>query len=197
MIPGAVKTDINIDVMNPVADADILKDFRNPEKSQDAFRQLVVKYQERLYWVIRKIVLVHEDADDVLQDTMIKIWKGLTRFRGDAELYTWMYRIAVNEAISFNRYNKLRNAGNNRDAGDIMISKLQADPYYDGNEVQDKLFQAVSQLPEKQREVFKLRYFSGMKYEEMSRVLHTSEGALKASYHHAVKKIKAQLTDND
>lgn len=143
-----------------------------------------------MYWHIRKMVLDHDDAHDVLQNTFIKVWKALPKFRGDSKLYTWLYRIATNESL-----NHLRSQKKTMADTDEIAYKLTGDAYFDGDEIQAKLYEAIATLPEKQKAVFNLKYFEEMKYEEMSDVLETSVGALKASYHHAVNKIKAYLTD--
>lgn len=154
------------------------------------FNLLVENYSERLYWHIRKLVLVHDDADDVLQNTFIKVWKNLHKYRGDAKLFTWMYRIATNEALA--HLKKQKRMGPSASVP-MEINRLEADAYYHGDEMEKQLLAAVAQLPEKQQVVFKLKYFEEMKYDEMSHVLETSVGALKASYHHATQKIKAYL----
>ena len=143
-----------------------------------------------MYWQIRKIVIAHDDANDVLQNTFIKIWTKINNFRGESKLSTWLYKIAINESISF--INKLRTQNNLSidDSDSFLLSKLEGDEYFDGDDAQLKLQKAILSLPEKQRIVFNLKYFEEMKYEEMSEVLKTSVGALKASYHHAVKKIE-------
>lgn len=164
--------------------------LQDESTQQAAFSDLVKKYSEPLYWQIRKIVLAHDDANDVLQNTFIKIWSSIQNFRGDSKLSTWLYRISINEAISF--LNKQR-ATNNTSIDDIdnyLINKLENDAYFDGDEAQLKLQKAILTLPEKQRIVFNMKYFDEMKYEDISEILETSVGALKASYHHAVKKIE-------
>lgn len=182
--------------MSSESDKALLESYRNGGDVNAIFHTLVDKYQERLYWPIRRIVLVHEDADDVLQNTFIKIWKGLPSFRADSELYTWMYRIAMNEALSFKKRNAMKVSGQTSEGHEEMMTRLHADPYYDGNEVLDKLQKVIMQLPDKQREVFELRYFQEMKYDEMADILQTSVGALKASYHHAVKKIEKAFSED-
>jgi RNA polymerase sigma-70 factor (ECF subfamily) len=162
-----------------------------------AFSILVKTYGEQLYWLIRKIVLSHEDANDVLQNTFLKVWTNLDSFRGESKLITWLYRIATNESITY--LNKLRSQNNIPidDSDKYLSSKLESDVYFDGDEAQMKLQKAVLSLPEKQRLVFNMKYFEEMKYEEISDVLDTSVGALKASYHHAVKKIEDYLSNLD
>lgn len=177
-------------------DRDIIKGFSTPGKEEIAFNQLVLKYQERMYWHIRKIVLDHDDTDDVLQNTMIKVWRSLASFRSESGLYTWLYRIATNEALSFLKQKKKKSFAPWVDMEGQMSENLEADPWFNGDEIQLKLQEAILKLPEKQRIVFNMKYFDEVKYEEMSRILGTSVGALKASYHHAVKKIESMLGDN-
>jgi RNA polymerase sigma factor (sigma-70 family) len=175
-------------------DEELLRLFRIPESREKAFTQLVRKYQERLYWHIRRMVVTHEDTDDVLQNVFIKVWNGLDNFREDSRLYTWLYRIATNESLSFlEQQKKKASLSMDGELGELMQEKLKADAHFDGQKLEWKLQLAIQQLPEKQRIVFSLRYFDEMPYEEMSRVLDTSEGALKASYHHAAKKIEEFL----
>jgi RNA polymerase sigma-70 factor, ECF subfamily len=177
-------------------DSEIIKGFKVQAKQEIAFNQLVQKYQERLYWQIRKIVLDHDDADDVLQNTMIKVWRSLASFRSESELYTWLYRIATNEALSFLKQKKKKSFAPWVDVEDQMFENLEADPWFEGNEIQLKLQKAILKLPDKQRIVFNMKYFDDVKYEDMSKILGTSVGALKASYHHAVKKIESMLEDD-
>ena len=174
-------------------DRDIIEGAKTRGKEEIAFNQLVLKYQERLYWHIRKIVIDHDDADDVLQNTMIKIWRSLASFRAESGLFTWLYRIATNEALSFLKQKKKKAFAPWVDVEQQMSENLEADPWFNGDEIQLKLQKAILKLPDKQRIVFNMRYFDQVKYEEMSNILGTSVGALKASYHHAVKKIEAML----
>ncbi|HDR67699.1 MAG TPA: RNA polymerase sigma factor [Bacteroidaceae bacterium] len=176
-------------------DREIVQKFKTSENREVAFNHLLEKYQERLYWHIRKILLDHDDSDDVLQNTFIKIWKGLNDFREDAKLFTWLYRIATNEALSFLKLKKKQQSIPIDDEGNLITNTLESDPYFNGDEIQRKLQLAIQKLPEKQRIVFNLKYFEEMKYEDMSEILKTSVGALKASYHHAVRKIEAFLND--
>ncbi len=162
-----------------------------------AFQRLVQLYQERLYWHIRKIVLNHDDTDDVLQNTFVKAWKGISRFREESSLYTWLYRIATNESITFLNSKKRRSFLPLNDVSEILMENLTSDPWFEGDEIQMRLQQAILRLPKKQRIVFNMKYFDEMKYEDMSKILDTSVGALKASYHHAVKKIEEFITTND
>jgi RNA polymerase sigma factor (sigma-70 family) len=174
-------------------DKELIREFRDPKSRNLAFSKLVNTYQERLYWHIRRIVIDHDDADDVLQNTFIKVFKNLHNFREDSQLFTWLYRIATNESISFLKKQRKHIFVSMDDVAHSLSSKLEADPQLSGDAIQLKLQQAILKLPNKQRLVFNMKYFEEMKYEEMSEVLGTSMGALKASYHHAVKKIEAEL----
>ena len=182
--------------MIEVSDSQILELYRTKGKAEKAFGLLLDKYQERTYWHIRRIVIHHEDADDVLQNTFIKIWKGLEGFRGDSELFTWLYRIATNEALSFLKRKANKSGRHSEDPELTIANRLQADEYFDGDEIQVRLQEVVASLPEKQRIVFQMKYFDDMKYEQISEILETSIGALKASYHHAVQKIKAEFKED-
>ena len=173
-----------------MTDQEILKLYREGGR-QEAFRLLVQNYKERLYWHIRRMVLDHDDADDCLQNTFVKAWTSLDRFRGDARLYTWLYRIATNETISFLTRQQTRGGRLELDAA----ARLSSDPWFDGDQLQAALYKAISKLPPKQKAVFNLRYFEEMPYEKISQVLDTSEGALKASYHHAYEKVKAWMKE--
>lgn len=177
-------------------DREILEGIKIPGKEEVAFNQLLQKYQERLYWHIRKIVIGHDDTDDVLQNTMIKVWKSLPSFRGDSGLFTWLYRIATNEALTFLKQKKKRSFAPWVDVEHMISETLESDPWFNGDEIQLKLQQAILKLPNKQRIVFNMKYFDEVKYEDMAVILKTSVGALKASYHHAVKKIEAMLGDD-
>lgn len=168
----------------------LLEEFRNEATKEAAFTKVMRKYQEKLYWHIRRMVVSHDDANDVLQNMFIKVWKSLDNFREDSQLYTWLYRIATNESLTFLDQQKKRSAISISDPDNNMGQKLKADKDFDGKKLEWKLQLAIQTLPEKQKAVFNLRYFDEMPYEEMSRVLETSQGALKASYHHAVKKIE-------
>lgn len=183
--------------MTEAEEALLVKRLLDEKTQRDAFSVLVKSFSERLYWQIRKIVISHEDANDVLQNTFIKIWTNIDNFRGDSKLTTWLYKIAINESISF--VNKQRQQQNIPldDSDNFLESKLESDSYFDGDEAQLKLQKAILTLPEKQRIVFNLKYFEEMKYEEMSEILETSVGALKASYHHAVKKIEDFLSQSN
>jgi len=174
-----------------ISDEQILQLAGNKDSLEQGFRLLLQKYQERLYWQVRRLVIEHDDANDVVQNCLIKVYRSLHNFRGQSALYTWLYRIATNEAISYLKKQQ-RHAANSIDDEELMLAnQLQADPHFDGNAVQAQLQQALRALPEKQRVVFNLRYFEEMSYKEMSEVLDTSVGALKASYHHAVKKVES------
>ncbi|MEJ7820989.1 MAG: RNA polymerase sigma factor [Chitinophagaceae bacterium] len=171
-------------------DKELLYLFKNADSKESAFTAILKKYQEKLYWHIRRLVIDHDDADDVLQNMFIKVWKGLENFREDSQLYTWLYRIATNESLTFLEQRKKRNLVSLDTVENGLVNKLKADSNFDANRLEWKLQLGIQQLPEKQRIVFNLRYYDEMPYEEMSRVLETSEGALKASYHHAAKKIE-------
>lgn len=179
-----------------MSDQRILLLFQQKGKEEQAFGLILDKYQERLYWHVRKIVIHHDDANDVLQNSFVKIWKALPSFRGDSELYTWLYRIATNESLSFLKQKTAKTGKNVEDPDLTLVNRLHADEYFDGDELQIKLQLAMSHLPEKQRIVFQMKYYDDMKYEEMSEILNTSVGALKASYHHAVKKIKEEFDED-
>ena len=174
----------------------LLQKFREPATKEQGFTGIIKKYQEKLYWHIRRMVVDHEDANDVLQNMFIKVWKGLENFREDSRLYTWLYRIATNESLSFIEQQKRKASVSMDEIGEVLINKVRADSNFDANKLEWKLQLAIQQLPEKQRVVFNLRYYDEMPYEEMSRILDTSEGALKASYHHAAKKIEAFILDH-
>jgi RNA polymerase sigma-70 factor (ECF subfamily) len=173
-----------------IQDTELLLQFRDPATREKAFTAIIKKYQEKLYWHIRRMVVEHEDANDVLQNVFIRVWNGLENFREDSQLYTWLYRIATNECLSYLEQQKRRSSASLDEMESGLSNKVIADKYFDPNKLEWKLQLAIQQLPEKQRVVFTLRYYDEMPYEEMSRVLDTSEGALKASYHHAVKNIE-------
>ncbi|MBO9636287.1 MAG: sigma-70 family RNA polymerase sigma factor [Chitinophagaceae bacterium] len=177
-------------------DSELLIQFRNPSTKESAFTAIIKKYQERLYWHVRRMVVEHEDANDVLQNVFIKVWNGLENFREDAQLYTWLYRIATNECLSYLEQQKKRTSVSLDEIESNLENKIKADKDFDANKLEWKLQLAIQQLPEKQRIVFSLRYYDEMPYEEMSRVLETSEGALKASYHHAVKKVEDYILNH-
>ena len=170
----------------------LLRQLANPKERENAFAYIVKLYKESLYWKIRSMVLSHEDANDLLQNTFLKAWNGLDSFHGEAKVETWLYRIAVNETLDFLRKQKLR-SGLSSEMSDRVAAQLMADPYFDGDKSQALLQEAITRLPEVQRTVFTLRYYDNMKYADMSALLDTSEGALKASYHIAVRKITDYL----
>ena len=181
--------------MSAYSDREIIEKFKTPGQQETAFRMLMDTYQERLYWHCRRMLVSHEDADDALQNTLIKVWKNLENFRQESELFTWLFRIATNESLSQIKRRKRHQANTDDTFYDGKLTDtLETDPWFDGDEIQLKLQKAIHALPEKQRLVFNLRYYEEMKYEEMSEVLETSVGALKASYHHAAKKIEKYLT---
>lgn len=177
-------------------DQELLELFKDPVTKEQAFTGIIKKYQQKLYWHIRRMVISHDDADDVLQNMFIKVWKGLENFREDSQLYTWLYRIATNESLTFLNKEKKRNSVSLSDDENGLSNKLKSDTHFDANKLEWKLQLAIQSLPEKQRVVFNLRYYEEMPYEEMSHVLETSEGALKASYHHAAKKIENYILNN-
>ena len=168
----------------------------HPKTQNEAFRKLLQLYQKPLYNHIREMVLNHDDADDVLQNTFIKVFANLKNFKGDSKLFSWMYRIATNEAITFMQQRSKKQGISNEEVQQKELNKLESDVFFDGNEIQLKLQKAIATLPEKQQLVFKMKYFEELKYEEMSEILTTSVGALKASYHIAVKKIEEYLHTN-
>jgi len=173
----------------------LLEQLKSSDTKEDAFRKLVSLYKERLYWHIRNIVKSHDDTDDVLQNTFIKIFKNIHNFKGDSKLFSWMYRIATNESITFINKKANRLKITNSEAQQLALNSLTADIYFEGDEIQLKLQKAIATLPEKQQLVFNMKYFQELKYREISQILDTSEGALKASYHIAAKKIEAYLTN--
>ena len=177
-------------------DKELLFIFKDPHTREQGFTRIIKKYQEKLYWHIRRMVIDHDDANDVLQNMFIKVWNGLDNFREDSQLYTWLYRIATNECLTFLEQKKKRGSVSMRDVENGLSNRLKADEHFDASKIEWKLQLGIQQLPEKQRVVFSLRYYDEMPYEEMSRVLETSEGALKASYHHAVKKIEEFMLNN-
>ncbi|HHW82107.1 MAG TPA: sigma-70 family RNA polymerase sigma factor [Bacteroidales bacterium] len=176
---------------------DILEMLRNPDTQKKGFAYVVEEYSERLYWQIRKMVYSHDDANDILQDVFIKAWLNIDKFRGDAKLSTWLYKIAINESITFINRSKAKLNLSIDDDDSFLVNKLEGDKYFDGDQAQLLLQQAVVTLPEKQRLVFQMKYFNELKYDEMSDILGTSVGALKASYHHAVKKVEKFLKESN
>ncbi|MDX5443573.1 MAG: sigma-70 family RNA polymerase sigma factor [Hymenobacteraceae bacterium] len=171
-------------------DKELLEKFRNPDTRNAAFNQLVRLYQQRVYWHIRKMVIDHDDTDDLTQEVFIKVWKNLENFRQDSQLYTWIYRIATNECLNYLQSKKRKFFLPLNDVSKELAEKLDTSPDISGDEIQLKLQKALLRLPDKQRLVFNMKYFDEMKYEEISEIVGTSVGALKASYHLAVKKIE-------
>jgi RNA polymerase sigma factor (sigma-70 family) len=181
-----------------VEDSEILEKFSSENTRHEAFNMLLNKYQQKIYWHIRRLVIDHDDTDDLVQDVFIKVWKNLVNFRSDSQLFTWIYRIATNESITFLNRKKLRNSVSLDDSNGLDLAETLADsPYFDGDKAQMKLQKALLTLPEKQRLVFNMKYFDDLKYEEISEILGTSVGALKASFHIAVKKIEQILLNSD
>lgn len=172
---------------------EIIEQLKNPATQKSAFEKVVVFYSEKIYWQVRKMVVDHDDANDLVQNVFLKAWLNIHLFRGDSRLSTWLYRIAINECITFLNSQRQKSNVSIDDADVFLLDKLQSDEYFDGDEAALKLQEAILRLPEKQRIVFNLRYYEEMGYEQMSEVLGTSVGALKASYHHAVKKIEQSL----
>jgi len=175
-----------------IEQAELVKRLQNAETAKAAFDELMCTYGEKVYWQIRRMVVNHDDASDLLQNTFIKAWNNIHLFRGDAKLSTWLYKIAVNESLNYLQRERARQGISlDDDTQDTFVARqLEADEFFDGDELKRELLEAIASLPEKQRLVFNMRYFDEMKYEEISDVLGTSVGALKASYHHAVKKIE-------
>ena len=167
--------------------------LQNPATQEAGFKILIKEYQQPLYWHIRKIVFDHEDADDVLQNTYIKVFKNIKNFRGESKLFSWMYRIATNEALTFIKQKSRKLGLSLNEFNEKQVNQLEADVYFEGDAIALKLQLAVANLPEKQRLIFNLKYYEELKYDEISEILETSVGGLKASYHHAVKKIKNEL----
>lgn len=181
----------------PREDADLVQRLRDPQSCRDAFTQVINLYSEPLYWQIRRMVQDHDDANDLLQNTFMKAWQNLENFRGDAKLSTWLYKIAINEAISHLDRERKRQGISLDDQEAALAAQIKADEHIDGDALARKLRMAVASLPEKQRLVFNMKYYDEMKYDDMSQVLGTSVGALKASYHLAVKKIEQFFEKND
>ena len=182
--------------MNPTEE-ELLLQLSQPKSRSSAFSIVVRTYQERLYWHIRKMVLSHDDANDILQNTFMKAWNGIEGFRGDSQFSTWLYRIATNEALTFLTNKRMRSQNSVDNVEESLLQNLQADNYFSGTDIQLKLQKAILTLPEKQRLVFNMKYFDDIKYEEMETILGTSVGALKASYHYAVKKIEKYLLEEE
>ncbi|MEZ4773770.1 MAG: RNA polymerase sigma factor [Bacteroidia bacterium] len=182
--------------MVALEEKNLLEKLRQPETKNQAFGHLVELYQRILYYHIRRLVIDHDDADDVLQNTLLKAWKNIDRFRADAALKTWLYRIATNESLTFLNNKKKRGFEDVEDIENDLRHSLSTGRYIDGDEIQKKLQMAILTLPRQQRLVFNMRYYDELKYEEISEILEVSVGALKASYHHAVKKIELFLTSD-
>ncbi len=180
----------------PIDEKQLVKDLQNPRTAKAGFDTLMRTYGEQIYWQIRKMVMSHDDANDLLQNCFLKAWNNLHNFRGDAKLSTWLYKIAVNETINFLNKERNRNKVSTDSDDSFLLNTLEADKYFNGDDIQRKLQAAILALPEKQRLVFNMRYYDEMKYEDMSEVLGTSVGALKASYHHAMKKV-TQFLENE
>ncbi|MDT0676281.1 RNA polymerase sigma factor [Autumnicola musiva] len=178
------------------SEIDLVERLRNKATAQDAFRELVSLHKERLYWHIRNMVKNHDDTDDILQNTFIKIFKNIRNFKGESKLFSWMYRIATNEAITFLNQKARKLQITSEDLQEQLISNLESDVYFDGSEIELKLQKAIASLPAKQQQVFNMKYFEDLKYREIAEILETSEGALKASYHIAAKKIEDFLKTN-
>lgn len=171
----------------------LVRQLQDPRSRNEAYRELLALYQERLYWQIRNILKNHDDTDDVLQNTFIKIFRNIDKFKGESQLFSWMYRIATNEAITFLNSRAKKQQISSEELQQQIIDNLENDVYFEGDEIQLKLQKAIATLPEKQQQVFNMKYFQELKYKEISDILGTSEGALKASYHHATKKIEEFL----
>lgn len=168
----------------------LIEQLQDEKTRRAAFNKVVTLYQKRLYWQIRKMGISHDDTDDILQNAFIKAWSNIDKFRGESSLMTWLYRIATNEALDFLSSAHERHSAQNTDLTDVLATTVHNDVWFDGDEAQRKLQDAILKLPEKQRIVFNMRYYDEIPYAQMSEILGTSEGALKASYHHAVKKIE-------
>lgn len=179
-----------------INESDFISRLQDPKSKEAAFRELLQLYKERLYWHIRKIVIYHDDADDVLQNTFIKVYRSIDKFKGESKLFSWLYRIATNESITHLNKNAKRLQITNEEQQNKAINNLVADVYFEGDEIQLQLQKAIASLPQKQQLVFNMKYFDDLKYKDMALILETSEGALKASYHIAVKKIESFLTSN-
>lgn len=175
----------------------IIEELRNSETCQKAFSKVIKHYSEQLYWQIRRMVINHDNANDILQETFIKAWININHFRGEAKLSTWLHKIAINESITFLNKERSKYASSIDDEDSFLINSIEADEWFDGDDLRKELQKAINKLPEKQRLVFNMRYFDEMKYEDISEILGTSVGALKASYHHAVKKIEDFFSELD
>ena len=183
--------------MNTNDEKELIARLQDISTRKKAFEEVVKQYGEPLYWQIRRMVLSHDDANDLLQNTFIKAWTNLEQFRGDARLSTWLYRIALNECLNFLNRQQAQKHFSIDDEEQSVVNQLESDPYFDGDETQQLFQEAIHTLPEKQRMVFQLKYFDEMKYEDISEIMGTTIGALKATYHHAVKKIEDFFNKND
>lgn len=178
---------------SPLDEKKLVADLQNEKTAAKAFSLLMDAYTEPLYWHIRKMVANHDDANDLLQNVFLKTWRNIHNFRGDAKLSTWLFKIAINESLNFLNQERQKREMTDSSDGNYLIKNIESDPHFDGEEIETELLKAVAALPEKQRLVFNMRYYDEMKYEEISDILGTSVGALKASYHHAVKKVLAHI----
>ena len=176
------------------SDSEILR--RYSEEPEEGFRLLVIEYREKLYYHIRRLLIVHEDADDALQNTFIKVWQSLPGFKSKSSLYTWLYRISTNEALQLLKKRKDSIQGRYEDLEYLFSTSIESDTYFNGDEAYRKLLNAILKLPEQQQLVFNMKYFEEMKYQEIAEILSVSVGSLKASYHHARKKIEKYLSDD-
>lgn len=174
-------------------DKEIIELFHVKNQREKAFRMLVDKYKEKMYWHIRKIVISHEDSDDILQNVFIKIWQGLKEFRYESRLYTWMYRIATNESINFLNEKKRKVYGHTSEINEMLENTLESDGWFSGDEIQKELQKAILKLTERQRLIFNMKYFDDMSYEDIAVILEVAVGTLKATYHNAVKKIEESM----
>lgn len=179
--------------MDVIEDGDILRLLQQKRQEQTAFRLLVDRYKERLYWHIRKIVISHEDTDDILQNVFLKVWQGLQEFRYESKLYTWMYRIATNEALNFLNEKSRKVYGNSDEISNYLENTLESDTYFSGDDIQKELQKAILTLSERQRLIFNMKYFDDMPYDDIAEILNVAVGTLKATYHNAVKKIEESL----
>lgn len=177
----------------PLDEGKLIELLKEEKTAHKAFEALVDSYSEPLYWQIRRLVVSHTDADDLLQNVFLKVWKNIHNFRGDAKLSTWLHKIAINESLNFLHQERQKREITDDSGDDYLLTNIEADSYFDGEALDAALQKAIASLPEKQRLVFNMRYYDDMKYDEISEILGTSVGALKASYHHAVKKITSQL----
>jgi RNA polymerase sigma-70 factor, ECF subfamily len=175
----------------------LIVQLKDPSQKRMAFHELVTIYQEKLYWHIRKIVINHDDTDDILQNVFIKVWNNIDDFREESSLYTWLFRIATNESLTFLSKQKRHKSFFTQSNEEYFAGKLEADEYFDGDEIQRKLMKAILKLPDRQRLVFNMKYFGGMKFTEIAEILQLTTGALKASYHIAVKKIEEYIKNQN